>query len=76
MNHVGKVLYSVQAVRHVHQFGPHVVDKGPQQLPLMLPVRTAAVKDLRAAGPGGLLVSAEDLDQPPTRHRHSTLWEY
>ncbi|MER7197432.1 hypothetical protein [Streptomyces sp. CB01635] len=38
--------------------------------------RTAAVKQLRAAGPGGLLVSAEDLDHPPTRHRHSTLWEY
>ncbi len=38
--------------------------------------RTAAVKDLRAAGADGLLTQAQDLDYPPTRHRHSTLWEY
>jgi hypothetical protein len=37
--------------------------------------RTTARALLRAAPPGGLLDTAEDLDHPPTRHRHRDLWE-
>ncbi|MFF0000292.1 hypothetical protein [Streptomyces avermitilis] len=36
--------------------------------------RTTACKLLRAAPPGTLLTAAEDLDHPPTRHRHRDLW--
>lgn len=38
--------------------------------------RTSARGRLNAAGPGELLDVAEDLDHPPTRHRHIALWEY
>ena len=37
--------------------------------------RQTARKHLRAAPPGTLLAAAEDLDHPPTRHRHRDLWE-
>ncbi|MFF4354147.1 hypothetical protein [Streptomyces sp. NPDC001530] len=37
--------------------------------------RTTARKLLRAAPPSALLDAAEDLDHPPTRHRHRNLWE-
>ncbi|WP_406479037.1 hypothetical protein [Streptomyces sp. NBC_01615] len=37
--------------------------------------RTTARKLLRAAPSGALLETAEDLDHPPTRHRHRDLWE-
>jgi len=37
--------------------------------------RTAARKLLRAAPQGALLATAENLDHPPTRHRHRDLWE-
>ncbi|PBC64351.1 hypothetical protein BKI49_08365 [Streptomyces sp. Tue6028] len=37
--------------------------------------RTAARKLLHAAPPGELLGTAQDLDHPPTRHRHRNLWE-
>ncbi|WP_435224064.1 hypothetical protein [Streptomyces sp. Tue6028] len=37
--------------------------------------RTAARKLLHAAPPGELLGAAQDLDHPPTRHRHRNLWE-
>jgi hypothetical protein len=37
--------------------------------------RTAALKHLRAAPSGTLLAAAEELDHPPTRHRHRDLWE-
>lgn len=36
--------------------------------------RTTARARLRAAAPGDLLVTAEELDHPPTRHRHADLW--
>ncbi|MEU6377908.1 hypothetical protein [Streptomyces sp. NPDC046909] len=37
--------------------------------------RTSAHRHLRAAPTGALLRWAEDLDHPPTRHRHRDLWE-
>ncbi|WP_128377784.1 hypothetical protein [Streptomyces cavernae] len=37
--------------------------------------RTAARKHLRAAPAGALRTAAEDLDHPPTRHRHRNIWE-
>ena len=37
--------------------------------------RQTAHKHFRAAPPGTLLTAAEDLDHPPTRHRHRDLWE-
>ncbi|WP_037668655.1 hypothetical protein [Streptomyces griseus] len=36
--------------------------------------RTTARTRLRAAAPGDLLTAAEELDHPPTRHRHADLW--
>ncbi|MFF3335872.1 hypothetical protein ACFYWX_41240 [Streptomyces sp. NPDC002888] len=36
--------------------------------------RTTARARLRAAAPGDLLTTAEELDHPPTRHRHTDLW--
>ncbi|MFE9672700.1 hypothetical protein ACFYO5_01030 [Streptomyces sp. NPDC006259] len=38
--------------------------------------RTTARNRLRAAPPGALVDVAEDLDHPPTRHRHRNLWEF
>ncbi|MGW4906678.1 hypothetical protein [Streptomyces sp. NPDC004270] len=38
--------------------------------------RTVARKRLRAASPDVLLRVAEELDHPPTRHRHRDLWEF
>ncbi|WP_367323939.1 hypothetical protein [Streptomyces sp. HUAS ZL42] len=37
--------------------------------------RTSARKHLRAARADTLLLAAEELDHPPTRHRHRDLWE-
>ncbi|MDQ0580337.1 hypothetical protein [Streptomyces rishiriensis] len=37
--------------------------------------RSTARNRLRAAGPGALLLVAEDLDHPPTRHRHGNVWD-
>ncbi|KOG32087.1 hypothetical protein [Streptomyces resistomycificus] len=37
--------------------------------------RTTARNHLRAAPEGALLAAAEELDHPPTRHRHRDLWE-
>jgi len=37
--------------------------------------RASARLDLRAAPAEALLLWAEDLDHPPTRHRHRDLWE-
>ncbi|WP_327716469.1 hypothetical protein OG381_14195 [Streptomyces sp. NBC_00490] len=37
--------------------------------------RTSARRHLRAAPAGALPLWAEDLDHPPTRHRHRDLWE-
>ncbi|WP_327314325.1 hypothetical protein [Streptomyces sp. NBC_01235] len=37
--------------------------------------RSTARNHLRAAPPGALLAAAEELDHPPTRHRHRNLWE-
>ncbi|MEV7884841.1 hypothetical protein ACWD3I_18630 [Streptomyces sp. NPDC002817] len=37
--------------------------------------RTSARRHLRAAPTDALLLWAEDLDHPPTRHRHRDLWE-
>ncbi|MFE0673755.1 hypothetical protein [Streptomyces sp. NPDC058867] len=37
--------------------------------------RGAALRRLRAAPPGALHRVAEELDHPPTRHRHRDLWE-
>ncbi|MDQ0962608.1 hypothetical protein QFZ66_006486 [Streptomyces sp. B4I13] len=36
--------------------------------------RSTARNRLRAAPPGALLAEAEELDHPPTRHRHQNLW--
>ncbi|MDX3803292.1 hypothetical protein [Streptomyces sp. AK04-3B] len=36
--------------------------------------RSTARNRLRAAPPGALLAAAEELDHPPTRHRHRNLW--
>ncbi|MFC9290042.1 hypothetical protein [Streptomyces sp. NPDC057052] len=38
--------------------------------------RTTARNRLRAAPPGALLDAAEDLDHPPTRHRHRNIWDF
>ncbi|MCF4137812.1 hypothetical protein L1856_15460 [Streptomyces sp. Tue 6430] len=38
--------------------------------------RTTARNRLRAAPPGALLDVAEDLDHPPTRHRHRNIWDF
>ncbi|MEV4231768.1 hypothetical protein AB0J81_32765 [Streptomyces bobili] len=38
--------------------------------------RTTARNRLRAAPPGALLDIADDLDHPPTRHRHGNLWDF
>ncbi|MER6563681.1 hypothetical protein ABT300_39375 [Streptomyces sp. NPDC001027] len=37
--------------------------------------RSTSRNRLRAAPSGALLATAEDLDHPPTRHRHRNLWE-
>lgn len=37
--------------------------------------RSAARNRLRAAPAGGLLSAAEELDHPPTRHRHQNVWD-
>lgn len=37
--------------------------------------RSTARNRLRAAPSGELLATAEELDHPPTRHRHRNLWE-
>ncbi|WP_062649588.1 hypothetical protein [Streptomyces maremycinicus] len=37
--------------------------------------RSTARNRLRAAPPGALLAVAEDLDHPPTRHRHRNVWD-
>ncbi|MFH0176683.1 hypothetical protein ACIA6D_05070 [Streptomyces cacaoi] len=37
--------------------------------------RSTARNRLRAAPPGALLSAAEDLDHPPTRHRHQNVWD-
>lgn len=37
--------------------------------------RTSARRQLSAAPAGALLQWADDLDHPPTRHRHRDLWE-
>ncbi|MDX5568060.1 hypothetical protein PYK79_38920 [Streptomyces sp. ID05-04B] len=36
--------------------------------------RSTARNHLRAAPSGALLAAAEELDHPPTRHRHMNLW--
>ncbi|MFD9395759.1 hypothetical protein ACFWBB_34970 [Streptomyces sp. NPDC060000] len=36
--------------------------------------RSTARNRLRAAPPGALLAVADDLDHPPTRHRHQDVW--
>ncbi|MET8165343.1 hypothetical protein ACFU6S_17125 [Streptomyces sp. NPDC057456] len=36
--------------------------------------RSTARNRLRAAPPGALLRAAEELDHPPTRHRHQDVW--
>jgi hypothetical protein len=36
--------------------------------------RSTVRNRLRAASPGALLSAAEELDHPPTRHRHRDLW--
>ncbi|MFD9432525.1 hypothetical protein [Streptomyces sp. NPDC060002] len=36
--------------------------------------RSTARNHLRAAPPGALLAAAEELDHPPTRHRHQDVW--
>ncbi|MFJ4696149.1 hypothetical protein [Streptomyces sp. NPDC088766] len=38
--------------------------------------RTTARNRLRAAPPGALLDAADDLDHPPTRHRHRNIWDF
>jgi hypothetical protein len=38
--------------------------------------RTTARNRLRAAPPGALLDVAEELDHPPTRHRHGNIWDF
>ncbi|MFD4573771.1 hypothetical protein ACFWNK_35925 [Streptomyces sp. NPDC058417] len=38
--------------------------------------RAGARNRLRAAPPGGLLALAEELDFPPTRHRHRNIWDF
>ncbi|MCX4761197.1 hypothetical protein OG562_09470 [Streptomyces sp. NBC_01275] len=38
--------------------------------------RATALLHLRAAPPGDLLTAAEELDHPPTRHRHKNIWDF